>query len=105
MTNDPPLGKPQFPETRHQPMKSALPGEPGGRMIISYEITGKPELLRGVGLHFVSRRGFDLSELRKRAQAGGFWLTRAANAGNGEERENRSDKCGKNADHGSVRFY
>jgi hypothetical protein len=48
----------------------------------------------------------DLLELGKRAQAGWSLLT-GATAGSGEQRENRGDKCGKNAGHGSdaERFY
>lgn len=74
------------------------PDEAGGRMIISYERTGKPGLLRVI--HFRSRSCLDLLELRKRTQAGCFWLTGAAHAGHGEHCKNRGDESGKNADHG-----
>jgi len=55
-----------------------------------------PRLFRVVDF----RSGLNLLKLRKRAQSGSFGLTCAA-AGNSEECENRSGKCGKNADHGS----
>jgi hypothetical protein len=43
----------------------------------------------------------DFLELRKRAQAGWFGFPGAASARDGQQNESGSDKCGKDADHGS----
>ena len=78
-------------------MKSAPAGVREDAPIISTIETEGCGLLRV--MHFRSR--LDFMELRKRTQAGGFWLTGAAHAGNGEKRENGSGEGGKNTDHGS----
>lgn len=58
------------------------------------------EELLGV-IHFWSSRRFDLLELWESAKARWLGFASAAARG-GEKRENRSDKCGKNTDHGDC---
>ena len=70
---------------------------------MSYEAAGRPGLLRGRVINRRRLSGLNLLKMGQRAQAGWLGVAGAAASG-GEQRENRGDEGGKNADHGSVRF-
>jgi hypothetical protein len=81
------------PHRRRDARKRGIAGTGGGGLLFV--------------VHFSRALGrLDLLELWKRAQSGRFRLAGAAARG-GKQCEGRGDKCGDNADHGSLaaRFY